>query len=124
MKPVVKVMIIVVIFLVLFKFLLLPSFLSTVMYCTPGGEELVEKKGYYLAGATIHTYNETTEEEDVEIIIIDKSPTTLKHELIHVKQIERGFPNIGCGHPIQRFIGELEAYSMQWLPQPVFDWIY
>ena len=54
----------------------------------------------------------TIEEEDV-----------LKHEWVHVKQIEQD-RLYSCSHKILRRMNEIEAYFMEDVPNPIYNLIY
>lgn len=47
-----------------------------------------------------------------------------RHELVHVNQIVRGYPSLSCKKPLQKYLGESEAYFMQHLPNFIFYRIY
>ena len=101
--------------LTIFIEILKPAYLSYANVCIGVN---VEDYGYYTAGQT-----NTSSSEIIIYIDEETNPklydSTLKHECVHVNQIERG--EITCRN---LYFLELEAYTFQNLPNKVFPLFY
>lgn len=64
---------------------------------------------------------EVVEEVLVEIFVDDEE--VIKHEWIHVKQIEND-RIYDCEHTIRKRLNEAEAYAFEGLPNPIFNFFY
>lgn len=111
----------------IYSIVLKPSYVSYSLACNP---ELSNKlfPNSIILGSTTTFINEYGERE-IKVEIKDtgnikKDKRTLKHELVHVSQIKRNFPLIGCNTPIQKYFAEVEAYSLEYLPDRVFYVFY
>lgn len=118
-----KIFIWIIIITLLLALIFVPSYLSVRTACGEEGEEFLEKFGLMIGGEMIvENITETT--EDITIILKSEKPRILRHEICHVIQYKRGFPKLDCCHPLQKYLSEIECYSMQRFPDKVFYWMY
>lgn len=113
--------------LLIYSNILMPSYASYVAVCNPSLSEKLFPNMVIL-GKTTSFINESGEREiKVEIIETEdkqESNKILRHELVHVSQAKRGFPSIKCSTPIQKYLAEVEANIFEKLPDKVFYIIY
>ena len=121
--------------LILFNFLyfniLFPSYLSVINVCNEEKYKKYEDR-YFVSGMTslkpisnITPSNLTGEKiYIIEINIMNNNTKTMKHELIHVRQITNGVFSLSCKNPIQKYFTELEAYTFSYFPNPIFKILY
>ena len=102
----------------LYKFILLPSYLSFASVCVVNGDQIVEDNGFEVVGFTTQL-----SDGNISITLLDEDIRTLKHELVHVKQINLGRP-LECSKPIRYFFGEFGANVWSYLPKFVFERTY
>ena len=100
----------IIIFIILFKFIFFPAYISTIASCSP---ETFEKYSddYYIAGQVSFEPMDNGE-TNITIELVDQDIPTLKHEQCHVKQFERGML-ASCKVPYFVFINEVECYTIQ-----------
>jgi hypothetical protein len=135
------ILIVILIYLVI-SYILFPSYLSYVYACD--NEKYLEKYAgdYNIGGSTIWGLkganlsadtknNKSLDLEDInwsEIQIVvelnNNSTKTLKHELVHVYQLTHDSFSVSCKQPIQRYLGEVQAYSSSYFPNFIFERIY
>ena len=104
--------------------IIIPSYYSYLAVCKPAD---FSDTGFVVAGIAYTQINETTGEKDViiEVYYDDEYDTTLKHELIHKRQALRRFSFVNsCSNPIGKILTEVEAYTFERLPNPIFEFIY
>ena len=120
-KKIVILSLVLIVFFILIDSIFYPSYLSVVQSCSPTYFEETYGDRYYVAGQT--TLNESTQE--VEIYLVDETDLiTLKHELIHISQYNRGFPRLSCSNILSKYISEVEAYTFEKLPNRIYNWFY
>lgn len=113
--------------LVIYSSIIKPSYVSYLIACNPN---LSEEKfpDSVILGQTTSFINESGELEiKVEVLDIGnikEERKTLRHELVHVSQIKRGFPSLRCSNPVQKYIAEVEAYTLENLPDNIFYIFY
>ena len=100
----------------LFKFILFPAYLSYAVICLPDGTETLSDAGYIIAGLT--SLNVST--GDITVTTIDSDPMVIKHEIVHVHQINRGDIST-CDKPITFYFNEVEAYFFQYMPNFIYN---
>lgn len=100
-----------------------PAYLSYIVACNPVQYELINEQlqtqGYEISIAGSVTYNES-----LGLIIKYSDEKVLKHELIHVNQLIRGWPSLSCNYPLQKYLSEVEAYTGENFPDFIYDRIY
>lgn len=107
--------------------ILQPSYASYYIACNPNISE--EKfPNYIILGKTISLINESNERE-IKVEITDtgnekQNRKILRHELVHVSQTKRGFPSLSCSNQIQKYLAEVEAYTLENLPDNIFYIFY
>ncbi|MAG47079.1 hypothetical protein CL617_00605 [archaeon] len=128
MKKQIKILLISLFSFSLFLFLiyypiLKPSKYSVVAVCVEDSERLLEEQGLFIAGSTYVNFTEDGEIENIRVSLLSDDKIVYKHELIHVKQAmqKRIF---SCHNTVLMFTNELEAYTMQFLPNRIFEKIY
>ena len=109
-------------FLVLYGPILQPSYFSVVSMCDSDGEDILREHNMTLAGQTTVTYNETGI-ENISVILYYNDTAIRKHEFVHVVQAKQN-RLFGCNNQIFMYICEMEAYTMQRLPDNIFEMIY
>lgn len=111
-----------------FYFLIIkPSYVSYSMVCIPGKSQEYADLGYLVAGSiTIIQPQEQFPKKPVEVKIDINILTnkTIKHELCHVKQHERGYFSQECSHPYQKILSEVECYSTEYIPMKIYNLLY
>ena len=87
-----------------------PAYLSYVYSCKPDGEQIIENKGYVVAGALV-----VNKSGDSKIVLSEDyaDSITLKHELCHESQREQG-RLFTCDYPVGKFENEVECYIRQY----------
>lgn len=115
------ILIIVMVGIVLFNSVFYPAYMSVTADCHPRGIEILEEKGWVVAGS--YSYNYETEEEEIYISPEFSDDKTIKHEWIHLKQREAG-RFYSCDYIVLKYLNECEAYSFQNYPNWLFDWVY
>jgi len=108
-----------VLFVLLYRPIFYPSYLSVVSACYPDAEVL---KNVTVIGKTIVCYNESGI-ENITIILYSDDQIYAKHEHVHVAQAT-SHRLFGCNNIIFAYLNEVEAYLMQNLPDNIFEWIY
>ena len=114
--------------LVFFMFIkvFFPAYLSYADVCTD--IDIESKYNVYIAGK-VSVGNGTTGRdgtiniEDITIELYTNDPKVLRHEIVHVNQLLRGWAP-GCDKPLQKYLTEVEAYSMQYFPDKIFYIFY
>ena len=110
------------IFLLIYKPILRPSYFSIVAVCAIDGEDILAENNLTVGGQTIITYNETGV-ENITVIIYGNDTYLRKHETIHVVQARQN-KLFGCTQILFAYLNEVEAYTMQNLPDKIFIKIY
>jgi hypothetical protein len=120
--------VIIVLMIVAFKFtlydvVLIPAAISSGAACAVDVEEYLNGTGYVIAGTTTAEIEKVNGEDvitDIKVEIFNKDPRVSKHETVHVCQLQRGFPSTSCDHKYQKYFTEVEASTMQYLPNSIF----
>jgi len=108
------------------KNILIPANVSYNLACGSQEEVDVLLESYVISGSV--TFNNSIIEgeliNNIEVEIFDEDENTIKHELVHISQIERGFPSLFCSTPYQKYFSEVEAYFGEYIPNPIYNLIY
>ncbi|MFW5794143.1 MAG: hypothetical protein ACOCV1_01540 [Bacillota bacterium] len=106
----------------------LPAYHSYNTVCNP---EEINESDYVVLGETSSSFDENTNKTIITISInenIDNKSKlysdTIKHEMCHYNQISRGFPELSCYTPIQKYFSEVECYISEDLPNWLYDFVY
>lgn len=113
--------------IILIREILFPSYVSVAVVCLPGSLEVLEDLGGQVTGTTTFIQNETFPEGKIEVQLaegFENNEETIKHEQCHVRQFQRGFPSASCVTPVQKYLTEVECYSVEKLPTPIYEIFY
>jgi len=101
----------------LYTSILLPSYISYTSVCK---KEIFEEKfpTYSVEG------NVSVVKGEIIVQIIYPSERVIKHEWVHVRQLQSGFPSLSCSKPVQKYMSEIEAYSSEKLSNPIYNLVY
>ena len=97
----------VILFAILYKFILFPSYLSIASSCFVDGDEIVAEAGYYTVGSFTVSDNQTV----IAVTIPDL--TIVRHEECHKKQWEEN-RIYDCNNINRMYFNEVEAYLAQY----------
>ncbi len=100
-----------------------PANLSYISSCEPERFEQEYSNDYEIAGRVIIRQSILDEEVEVEVEIFEDDEGTIKHEWIHLKQIEDN-RLYDCEDKIMKRINEAEAYAFSQLPNAIFNIFY
>lgn len=101
-----------------------PAYFSYQSTCEPERFETTkENQDLVKGGETNVTYNNETNETEIDIETYNKDKDTLKHELCHLTQFKRG-RIISCEIPITLYVAEVECYTTMHLRDSVFEELY
>lgn len=118
-KVVIVLTILLFLFLLLYRPIFYPSYLSVVSVCYPDAPVL---ENVTTMGTTIVWYNETGI-ENVSVILYSDDPKYARHEHVHVVQATQ-HRLFGCNNIPFMYLNEVEAYTGQNLPDNIFIWVY
>jgi len=118
-KGVVLIIFIGVLSLLLILNILYPAYLSYSVAC---GNPIEFIPFNQTINITIAGQTTLTETGEIEVELFSEDKDVKKHELIHVKQFESGFPKIDC--EFSHYLAEVEAYAFEDLPDKLFIFIY
>ncbi len=110
------------IFLLIYKPILRSSYFSIVAVCVINGEDILAENNLTIGGQTRITYNKTGV-ENITVILYTNNTRIRKHETIHVVQTKQN-RIFGCKHILFAYLNEVEAYTMQRLPDDIFRKMY
>lgn len=113
--------------LMAYEFALQPAFISYSSSCLPKIYEEKYSQSYKTAGTATLMSNGTVNIQIAEGLSKDTRNTVIKHELIHKNQYENNRFVGNCKTligKVNHYLGEVEAYVFQNLPDPIYDFIY
>lgn len=99
---------------------LYPSYISYASVCKVGFEDEIIKQGYKRLGSV----EQNTCTGEVRVVLLSDDPKIIKHECIHINQIIRGYPKVGCDTPFQKILAEIEAYTFSTWNDKVYRKVY
>jgi len=95
----------------------IPANVSYNLACASQEEIDILLESYVIEGSV------ETKEDEIIVTIFVEDEDVIKHEWIHVKQLESD-RIYSCSHKILRTMNEIEAYFMEDVPNPIYNLIY
>jgi len=103
--------------------ILIPAELSVLASCNPEEFDILQEEiGVFITG---RTFINDSGNINIEIFFDNEKKTTLKHELVHLSQLNSSrWVLLHCGTPILKTLTEVEAYLGERLPDGIFEFFY